>query len=410
MHAKKQSDPWQILLSTGQRGHDARSAHASGAWMFLSRTLVFFLAWTLGWDSLWAQQNWFKPIIDATQPKLVKVSGAGAGNVDAYASGVIVSGDGKIIAPQGVFLDGNQVQVMLADGRPFPATVVRRDRRLQLAYLQIEGETPDYFQLSDQAIGDQGDWVVAISNAFKVADKSEPLSVMLGVISLRTSIDAKLNDRDVAYSGPLVLIDAITSNPGAAGGAVVNREGQLVGMIGKIIDSTDTNTRLNYAVPQAELLRFLKGEAGDPQVTEAVEAGNPLDLGIRIFTLSGRTAAPYVDKVDKGGLAQVAGIRPDDLVISINGEKVSSVKEYLGLVETLTDQRATIIVVARGAKLLRFEIGSQKGDSDEAGDTPDGQPNVPAVSPSDRNSPSANFSEPARQALLEALIDSGVRR
>ena len=119
-----------------------------------------------------------------------------------------------------------------------------------MALLKISPtEELDCFSLSDSDVGQKGDWVIALSNAFKVASKSEPVSAMIGVISLRSSIEARLNQRDVAYKGPLVLIDAITSNPGASGGAVVTFDGDLVGMVGKLINSSETNTRLNYAVP-----------------------------------------------------------------------------------------------------------------------------------------------------------------
>ncbi len=334
--------------------------------------LIFATTIALGFyfsSVTFGQLNRFQAVIDQTQKKLVKVTGAGAGNVEAYASGMLVSDDGKIISTQGIFLDGSQVQVMLCDGQSYPATVIRRDRRLQLSLLQIEKQTPDHFKLDSSPVGQQGDWVVAVANAFKVADKDEPLSVMMGVISLRTSIDAKLNQRDVAYSGPLVLLDAITSNPGAAGGAVVDRNGDLVGMIGKIIDSSETNTRLNYAVPEVELLQFLNDESSPAEIAAVSTGGRPMDLGIKVFTLSGRSASPYVDQVASGGPAKNAGIRSDDLVVSINGQKVNSVKDYQNLLPTITDDRDAIVVVARGSKLMRFVLSSPKSPQEDLSET-----------------------------------------
>ncbi|HMP78548.1 MAG TPA: trypsin-like peptidase domain-containing protein, partial [Pirellulaceae bacterium] len=181
----------------------------------LSRTV--FVAMAISSIPCWAQpdserNSVLNRLIAEQQPRLVKVFGASVGRVEGYASGIIVSADGLIVTTQGVFLEGAQVRVVTSDGEAHAATVLKRDRTIQLALLKIDVATPDYYALSDQAVGQQGDWVVAMSNAFRVADKDEPLSAMLGMISLRTSIDARLNERDVAYRGELVLIDAITSN------------------------------------------------------------------------------------------------------------------------------------------------------------------------------------------------------
>ena len=206
------------------------------------------------------ENNFVMNAVESVQPKMVKVFGAAAGRVEGYATGVIVSDSGQILTTQGVFLDGNQIRVVTPDGQSHRASIVKRDRQHQLALLQIDSPTPNFFDISKQDIGDKGDWVIAVCNAFKVADKQEPLSATLGVVSLRTSIEAKLNRRDVAYRGDLVLIDQITSNPGAAGGAVVTLDGKLVGVVGKIINSSETNTRLNYAIPNTVLFGFLNSE------------------------------------------------------------------------------------------------------------------------------------------------------
>ena len=224
---------------------------------------VFLLGGTIGSNAA-GQAAELAGVIEICQPQMATIFGAGTGRIDGYASGIIVSADGMVLTTQGVFLDGQQVKVELRDGKSYPATILRRDRTLQLALLKIEPDKPlEYFELSSDPVGGKGDWVVALSNAFKVASKSEPLSAMIGIISLRTSMEARLNERDVAYDGPLVLIDAITSNPGAGGGAVVTFDGKLVGMIGKLINSSETNTRLNYCVPASTLKKFVAGETSN---------------------------------------------------------------------------------------------------------------------------------------------------
>jgi len=295
----------------------------------------------------------FKDAIAQGNKRMVKVYGATAGRVDGYSTGIIVSPDGLIVTMQGVYLDGNNTRVVMHDGTEHRATVLRRHRTMQLALLKIDSATPDHFKLSDKPVGQKGDWVVTLSNAFKVADGVEPMSANLGIVSLRTKMDARLSPRDIAYSGQLVLIDAITSNPGAGGGAVLTVDGDLVGSIGRVINSTETNTRLNYAVPSDLLKQFVEGTLAETSQAVAEKSSRPADLGIRLFTLGGRGQPAYVDRVLRGSPAGNAGLRPDDLVISMNGQKIGTVKQFQTIMESIEPEQEVIVIVKRRRQLIR---------------------------------------------------------
>jgi len=302
-------------------------------------------------------------LIDRCQPKMAKVIGAGAGRIDGYATGVVVSPDGLVLTTQGVFLDGPQVKIELSNGKSYPATILRRNRTLQLALLKISPtEELDSFQLSDSDVGEKGDWVIALSNAFKVASKSEPVSAMIGVISLRSSMEARLNKRDVAYKGPLVLIDAITSNPGASGGAVVTFDGNLVGMIGKLINSSETNTRLNYAVPAAVLKQFVNGTLETRQGTPmaATEKKGDGELGIVLFKMGDRSDPAYIDRVRRGSPAAKLKLKPDDMIVSLAGINVGSVKEYQSAEKELIAGEPITLIIKRGLEIIRLQITPQE--------------------------------------------------
>ncbi len=295
-----------------------------------------------------------KVAIDESQPRMVKVYGAAAGRVDGYATGVIVSNEGHVLTTQGVFLDGFQVRVVTSDGVTHDASVLKRDRVHQIALLKIQAETPQFFELAKEPIADKGDWVVALSNAFKVAEKTEALSATLGVVSLYSNLEAKLNKRDVAYRGECFLIDCITSNPGAAGGAVVTLEGKLVGMIGKIINSSETNTRLNYAVPSHVLANFIEQDSVTAAETEVEKERG--DLGIKIFKLGGRNNPAYIDRVVRGGPAADADLKSDDMIIAIAGQTIGSVAEYQKACDELVAGTEVLVVVRRGRTVIRVPI------------------------------------------------------
>lgn len=287
------------------------------------------------------------------QARTVKIYGAGIGNVIGYGSGILVSPEGQILTTQGVYLSGQRIRVVTADGTEHQAKVLRRNRELQLALLKIEAKTPAYFKLSDKPCGEVGDWALAVSNAFKVADGPEPLGVNLGVIGLRARIDANRGGSELTYDGELVLLDAITSNPGAPGGAVVLPSGELIGMIGKVMESKATGVRLNYAVPVDLLHQFVFGKT-----TDLVDNGDEKvgDIGIRLFALTGRGGPAYIERCIPGGPAAKAGLRSDDLVVSLNGVTIRSVRDYDKVARELVAGKTVSVVVKRRKEIINVQI------------------------------------------------------
>jgi len=317
--------------------------------------LIGFCSTVVG-QNVDGNSSFVEKMIASIQPRMVKIYGAGAGRVEGFATGFLVSNDGRIVTAQGVILDGRRVRVVTAKGISYEAAIIRRNREKQVALLKIEAETPDFFELSEKPVGDKGDWIIALSNAFKVADKEEPLSASLGIISLRTEMEARLTKRDVAYKGELVLIDAITSNPGAAGGAVVNADGQLVGMIGKVINSSETNTRLNYAVPSSVLLEIVKGTVAAVAEDKVEKPTEQADLGIVLFKFGGRSNPAYIDRVIRGSPAATAKLKTDDMIVAIGGQKIGSVKEYNNMLETLRPDEEVLVIVKRGVEMVRVRV------------------------------------------------------
>src|SRR5574337_25251 len=155
-----------------------------------------------------------------------------------------------------------------------------------------------------------GDELFAAGNPFKVAEGPEPVSIAAGVFSGRATLSARRRTQDVAYAGPILLLDMIVATPGFAGGALVDAGGQLVGLIGEPVVSKRTNTMLNYALPAEELKAFVEGRRDDESEGRgrtALErdsspttsplrpfAPSHLDLGLRLFDVGGRTRPAYV--------------------------------------------------------------------------------------------------------------------
>jgi serine protease Do len=299
------------------------------------------------------QDGAFAEAVAEAQQRTVKIYGGAIGRSPGYGTGLIVSATGDILTASGVYLAGQNLRVTLPDGTTHPATVVRRSQELQTGLLKIDAPTPQFFDLDQPAAAQQGDWILSVSTAFKVADGSEQLSVNIGVLSLRMKLDARRGFQDFPYAADVLLYDAITSNPGAAGGAVVTAEGKLVGMIGRVIEAKSTSTRLNYAVPADLLGKFVRGEAAPaPAAGPAAKA----DLGIRLFALGGRKAPAYIDTVVSGGPAALAGLKTDDLIVTIGGRVVRDAGEFRRLVEALPIGEEVVVEVKRKNELLSVRL------------------------------------------------------
>ncbi len=311
-------------------------------------------------------QSPFADAIAAASQRVVKLYGATLGREKAYGSGVLVSADGRIVTALSLMLEGRTLRAVLPDGRSLPAQVEARDEVRQLALLKIDALNLPYFELGESSRIAPGDWLIAAANTFKVADGPEPVSIAVGVLSGRTQLAARLRSQDFPYDGPVLLPDMIISTPGSPGGAIVSTNGQLVGLIGRAVISKRTNTWLNYALPVEEVAAFLRGEQYRTHApADVAQAGTaaltPLALGIRLFDIGGRTRPAYIERIRPDSPAARAGLRPDDLVLSVNGQMIATCAEFRQAMAATGPGAARTLVVKRGETLqvceLRLEAG-----------------------------------------------------
>jgi len=311
---------------------------------------------------VWQAGGPFDTAIERVQQRVVKLYGGSLGRERGYGSGVVVSADGKIVTTLSILLEGRTLRVVLPDGRRFPARIIARDRRRQLALLQIDAFDLPCFELIDSGHLQPGDWVIAAANPFKVADGPEPVSVSLGVLSGRTSLAARRHAQDFPYSGPVLLTDLIVATPGSAGGALVDADGNLVGLIGKAVVSKQTNTWLNYALPVEEVAAFLEESRAEPdrEVPKPSPRAQPdasrLNLGFRLFDVGGREPPPYVERVRPDSPVWRAGLRPNDLILSIDGQQVVTCADFRAAVNKLRRGQRIQLVIKRREEVVSLEL------------------------------------------------------
>ena len=199
--------------------------------------------------------------VDSVLPRVVKIFGAGGiRNLHAYCSGFLISPEGHIATVWSHVLDADTVSIVLDDGRRFTASLVNAEPLLDLAILKLDTDETDFpfFDISSAIDVSPGTRILSFSNMFRVATGDEPVSVMHGVVSAHTRLTGRRGTMEVPFDIPVYVLDAVTNNPGAGGGVVTTRDGQLVGMIGKQLRNGQSNTWVNYALPVSELQEIIR--------------------------------------------------------------------------------------------------------------------------------------------------------
>ncbi len=300
------------------------------------------------------------------QSKVVKLFGAGGvAGLQGYGTGFVISPNGHIATVWSHLLDSGTVSVVLSNGRRVMGRVLPPEVKLDLAVIKIEAEGLDYFDLSATATAGPGTRILAFSNMFKVAAGDEPLSVQHGIISARTQLSARRGRFASNYNGPVYVVDAITNNPGAAGGVLTTRDGRLLGMLGRELRDANSQVWVNYVIPIGELAPTLQamvqGEyVPSPETSvDSTTAGRnipPRTFGmILVPDIVFRTPA-YIEDVLPGTAADKAKLQPDDLIVFLNGKVVNSVRTLQSELNLLQPGQDAEFVIRRGGELITVKF------------------------------------------------------
>jgi len=308
-------------------------------------------------------------VIDAVQPAVVKIHGAGGfRGLEAYQSGILISDTGRILTAWSYVLDSDRITVTLSDGRRFEAHLEGADPTLEVAVLTIEETGLPHFRLDDAVPASLGTRVLAVANVFDVAAGAEPLSVLHGWVSAIRPLAAGGTAHKIPYRGQVYLLDAISNNPGAAGGALLDFQGRLLGLLGKELRDGRTRVWINYAIPISEIRPAVEAIlAGRRRPVEVAALAKPEDpwtcnrLGLVLVPdLLAKTPA-FVDQVRAGSVAEKAGLRDDDLIVLAEGRLVTSCRQFQQLVASIERSRPLHVSVVRDQAVLELTFATSPG-------------------------------------------------
>lgn len=352
----------------------------------------------------------FNKLAKDVNEKVVKIFGAGGfRGATNYTTGIVVSKDGYILTIASQTLDTSELILHMPNGQRMKAKVIVTEPELDVALLKIveEGLKPgeksrldlSYFDIPAAAArpaSQVGDWVLAFSNEFEIAMRDEPVSIQRGCVMSYSKLQGRRGIFDFPYHGNVYVVDAICCNPGAGGGPLTDRKGNLLGIIGREIKNSQTDTWINYAIPIGAKVDIKDKDktttVSIPSFVEQAMLGKykPVPPMVKVKGLGGYTGirfvpnvvdrtAPYIDEIVPNSPAQKAGLRVDDLVSFIDGEPIYSIKAYQEFMSKTRPNGPPIrMEIRRGDALQTIELKLEEWPKDQL---PPGPPPAPKLEP-----------------------------
>ena len=255
----------------------------------------------------------------------------------SVGSGVIINAnEGYVLTNHHVINNANEITVTLADGREFTAELIGSDEGTDVALLQVDADNLHELRLGDSDSVEVGDFVVAIGNPFGLGQ-----TVTSGIVSALGRSGLNIDYED------FIQTDA-SINPGNSGGALIDFNGNLIGINTAIIAPSGGNVGIGFAIPA----KIAKGI-----VTQLVEFGGVKRgvLGVMITTVTPALAEALDLNVENGALinqvvedsaAQAAGLQAGDVVIAVDGAPIDTagdLRNRIGLKRVNDDVNLNII-------------------------------------------------------------------
>lgn len=266
-------------------------------------------------------------------------------------SGVIISTDGYIVTNNHVVGFADNIKVTLENGKQYTATKVGVDPITDLAVIKIEGEQLPIIYYGDSDQIQIGEWVLAVGNPFSYLTST----VTAGIVS------AKGRDLDIIEGGQSIVefiqTDAAV-NPGNSGGALVNIEGELVGINTAIATPTGVYAGYSFAIPSNLVKTIVTSiiENGDIRGNRLGIEGYDVDRAlVQEYRLSTESGFMIVS-LDKKGNAAKAGVRQGDVIVGINDRQIYDFEDLQSAMAVTTTGESVTIKVMRDDKIKTLSV------------------------------------------------------
>ena len=254
--------------------------------------------------------------------------------VHGLGSGYIITDDGYIVTNDHVVGDASKVVVSLTSGENVDAEIIGNDPVSDIALLKINKKNLPYIKMGNSDDVIIGEWVIAFGNPFGLFEVNQRPTVTVGVVS---ATGMKLQAQQNRFYRNMIQTDAAI-NSGNSGGPLVNSAGEVIGMNTLIFTGnsySSGNIGLGFAIPINKVKKIVDILKKDKKVNRNYW------IGLRIQTVDANIAKYYklnnvtgviVVSVENGSPADDAGIKSDDVITEMNGQKVSSDVDFWGII------------------------------------------------------------------------------
>ena len=279
-------------------------------------------------------------------------------------SGVIIREDGYIVTNNHVIENASRIEVTLNSNQTYPATLVGTDPATDIALLKVDASGLPVVPFGDSDKLRLGEWVIAIGSPYDLRS-----TITAGIVSAKGRSMPN-------YTGEFKIESFIQTdaavNPGNSGGALVDKNGNLVGINTAIISQTGSYTGYSFAVP-SNIVRKIVYDLMDFGSVKRAVLGivmQPIDDKIADeLKLSSRNGV-YIVEVSKSGAADKAGIKAGDVLVSIDSTVITTPASVQESVSRFSPGDKAEVTVLRDGKEKKFEV-TFKGTSQENGTVAD---------------------------------------
>lgn len=240
-------------------------------------------------------------------------------------SGVILSEDGYIVTNNHVIDGADKLEVLLNDNSTYEARVIGTDETTDLALIKIDAKGLHAIKVGNSENLRLGEWVLAVGNPFGFNS-----TVTAGIVSAKArSLGADSHKRNKMGIEAFIQTDAAL-NPGNSGGALVNLNGELVGINAAIYSNTGSYTGFSFAIPTSIAAKVIADLREYGTVQRAVLGISVADLNAEIAKEKGITATKtgvLVAGVSDRSTAKELDLQEDDVIVAINGTEIKNLPE-----------------------------------------------------------------------------------
>ena len=276
---------------------------------------------------------------------------------EGTGSGVIVSKDGYIVTNNHVVEHASHLEVTLSDNNTYFAEVVGTYPKADLAVIKIDASNLKTLSWADSDQAEVGEWVLAVGNPLELNS-----TVTAGIISAKSrNIDIlKSKGRDAIES--FIQTDAVV-NPGNSGGALVNTEGELLGINTAIKSQTGFYAGYSFAIPSNIVKKIVDDIIQYGSFQRAYLGVSIAEVDSEILEELGMNdmVGVYIADVADGGSAQYAGLLPKDIIIQIENQKINSVPEIQEVIsKSKVGDTIKVTILRKGSQMevpVRLKAG-----------------------------------------------------